>query len=686
MNKLHPVFHGQSFHVGSRLDIDRLLPISLEDEDLEMLLEDFSEPPKYVERLSPVGMQIGEESVRGKNFTDMLIKAYRHFARIYRFITMSIEQALRNNFRERGMLPFQSLGVDIDLMHRIIEVDQAISENTYGQLMELFKSGIVSPCLTVPFHPILPTIRGPFETRLLVRIGLLLYWPILKKYFECVSAAHDENTFTVCAWLPEGAIDQSVLEIMYDEFMARAAAENMPNPHLVLLLDNHQVTGSDTDTLMKSWNRMRVRPDTEQWVSIVFRDKFFSEWVTYSNPSVKKLLDRTIAKVDSELNTADVDYCWAHFEDIEALSLNSKAAPNFEQKMIKLTELSYLPYAPDVFVRRKMLGRIGLAQYEPQEVKLLERTGWSDWHEGVISLGRWLGMLDSNAPIVLVDENRPYVRRTRNGRANEQGCQCWKIAFNKAREIVANVVLGDPETLQGGLLEMLAELVPSKKKEQQRKNIQDFLVDYAHIHWREHFIEHEMAEADIQLYDIASKNLLAGCKGDLEEADACLAGIAAQGYYFVLDSYRSHATHVENMDQRATYQNIAMLTSGLCNLAYILHWKGRGKEVKALIDLVKVHLFDFENAYDRYRLFTYGVTRDEWKDSIKSEVFDDERNVVHRAARKVCARHLRPLGFKKEFSQEDENLTTNTGHLWMSEIETSSYRWENKLFCGVREE
>ncbi len=150
MNFLHPMFHGQSYHAGSRIDIERLLPATLDDEDLEMLLEDFSEPSRFTERLSPVGMQVGEESVRGKNFTDMLVKSYRVFARIYSMVTMSIEQALRNNFREKGMVPFQSMGLDIDFLHRVIEEDHAISENTYGKFMDLFGTGVLAPCRASP--------------------------------------------------------------------------------------------------------------------------------------------------------------------------------------------------------------------------------------------------------------------------------------------------------------------------------------------------------------------------------------------------------------------------------------------------------------------------------------------------------------------------------------------------------
>jgi hypothetical protein len=686
MNNLHPMFHGQSYHAGSRIDIERLLPTSLDDEDLEMLLEDFSEPSRFSERLSPVGMQLGDESVRGKNFTDMLIKSYRMFGRIYSMVTMSIEQALRNNFRERGMVPFQSMGLDIDFLHRIIEDDHAISENTYGKLMELFSSGVISPCATTPFHTLLPRMQREFDIRLLIKMGLKLYWPILRDYFEYISEAHEEPIFSACFWLPEGGFNNQILHILHEEFTARAAEEDFPNPHLILLLDNQQATNPDNDILMKSWNVIDM-PDGDQ-VSVVFRDRFFSDWVTYSNPSVKKLLDRTIAKVDSELNGQDVDYGWAHFEDVEALGLNGKAALNFEQKIIKLTELRYLPLAPDVMVRRKMLKRMGLSKTEPLKIAIRDETAWNDWHLNNVSLGRWDGTLDSKASILLVDENRPYVRRTRGGRINEQGHQCWKIAYNKARDLVSHQMMGDPETMTGGLLGVLAGMVPGAKKKPElaRRNVMAFLTEYSMIYWREHYIEHDMSEAEIQLDEIAQENLLADCKGELTEDEIITAGVAAQGYYFMLDGYRSLATSMENFDQRAMYQNVVMTTLGTCNLMYILHWLDQQDEAKECLAVLKEHFLNFEASYDRYRLASYGVTRDEWKNSIKSEVPDCDLNVIERATRRVAARHLRALGYRRDFSKEDEAISTNCGHLWTTEIENSNYRWENKTFCGVREE
>ena len=113
---------------------------------------------------------------------------------------------------------------------------------------------------------------------------------------------------------------------------------------------------------------------------------------------------------------------------------------------------------------------------------------------------------------------------------------------------------------------------------------------------------------------------------------------------------------------------------------------GFADEEKATLDLLKNELIDFVSAFDRYNLPEYGLTRQEWEESLKSQVDESPLNIVERAARRVAARHLRPLGYKTEFTREDENLTTNTGHVWSTEIENSNYKWENKLFCGLREE
>ena len=61
-------------------------------------------------------------------------------------------------------------------------------------------------------------------------------------------------------------------------------------------------------------------------------------------------------------------------------------------------------------------------------------------------------------------------------------------------------------------------------------------------------------------------------------------------------------------------------------------------------------------------------------------------NVVERVTRRIAARHLRPLGYRREFSLEDENIPASVGHVWSNEVVNSNFNWENRLFCGLHEE
>lgn len=684
MNQLHPVYHGHSFQPGSRIDVEQTLPADLEDADLEEFLEQLCEPPRYIERIAPVSTIIGTDVIRGRNWTEMMINSYRTFLRIFTSVAFYIRQALAEKFGERGMLPFTSLDIDPDTLHRIIELDYEHGENTYGQLMEMFRSGVLAPCATTPFDAIVPLLDNDFDRRLVIRSGLLYYWNLLKDYHNYIRQQHGEALFIVLMWLPQCGYSKSTLEILYEEFAAKVAEEEgIPAAHLVVLLDSVQALERDNDVLMKSWNQTRISDKAS--VSVVFRDRAFSDWVTYSNPSVKKLIDRTIAKVDSELNAEGVDYCWGHFEELEALTFSAKSSLNFEQKIVKLAQLSYMTVSPDIFVRRKLNGRFGRAAHEPQEVSLKQNSAWNDWHTNA-SFGRWEGVLDSNAKFKLVDENRPFVRRTRAGKVQEIGPQCWKIAYNRAIDNCTKAIKGDPETMKGGFLEVLASICGSKDPEVVKRNVADFLAHYTYIHWREHFLQHNMSEADVALQEVVDEHLMRECKKRLRDEDYAMAGVAAQGYYYALDAHRSHATYWESLDQRAAYQNVMMAVLAMRNLVYLYHWQEKPQLGRKIVDILKQELFEFHTAYERYRLADYGVTLQEWKDSIKSMLDDNPMNIVERCARRLAARHLRPLGYVRDFTREDEYITTNVGHIWTAEVENTNYKWENKFFCGLKEE
>ncbi|MBN1899909.1 hypothetical protein JW926_01120 [Candidatus Sumerlaeota bacterium] len=686
MNYLHPVYLIYSYQVGSRIDISRLLPVDPGKEDPEMLMDTLSDAPRYIERIAPVSTKIGEELLRGKNWTELVIKGYRIFTRIFSHISSYVGQTLEDMFKERGMIPFISFGIDPDTIHRIIEMDYELNENTYGKLINLYNNGAIAPCVNTPFHAILPMLQNEYDVRLLIRIGFQFYWPILKSYYEYIEEVHREKSFVVSFWLPEGGYNARALEILHEEFKAKCKQEKIKDGHLVLLMDNAQAIERDNDILMKTWNIVTMPSNQKEFISVVFKDRHFSDWVTFSNPSVKKLLDRTIAKMDSDLNEKKINYCWSHFEDIAALTYTVKAANNFEQKIIKLTELGYLPISPDCFIRRKMNKRFALSSRDPHPVMLRDNTAWNDWHADNISLGRWEGTLDSNAEYKIVDENHPYLRLTKDGEIEEPGPQCWKLALNRALEICASLVKGNPEKLQGGMVEVLARLIPSKDAKAIRNNVDAFLVQYSLIHWKEHFLQHDYTEADISIQEIVDTHLLHGVKARFTPTKYAIAAVAAQAYYFCLDARKSSATYWENCDQRAVYQNVAMLVLGMVNAVYVYHWQKQLPEAKKIIQCLKQELVQFETAYQRYNLAEYGITEVEWKDAIKSNLEETPLNVVERAARRIAARHLRPLGYRKEFSLEDENIPTGVGHIWSREVINSNYNWENRFFCGLHEE
>mgnify|MGYP006277598191 CR=1 FL=1 len=685
MNYLHPLFLEYSYKTGSRIDITRLLPVNPEDEDEELLMDMLSEPPRYMERLAPVSTRIGDELVRGKNMTELTVKGFRIFTRIFSNITAYISQSMRDVFKEKGMVPYIGLGINPDTLHRILELDYELNENTYGRLMDLFTKGVVSPVTTVPFHPLLPLLKHDFDIRLLMKIAFLFYSPILKSYYEHFQSDLGEDKFVTCFWLPEGGYCERVRDILVEEFKAWCKREKIKDPHLVLLLDNAQAKQRDTDILMKSWNLLPVPESKKEFLSVVFKDRHFSDWVTYSNPSVKKLLDRSIAKMDSELNDEKINYCWGHFEDISALTYTVKAAGNFEQKIIKLTELGYLPLAPDVFVRRKLTGRYELSENDRNEVSLKSHTAWNDWHPDNISLGRWEGTLDSNAEYKLVDENHPYIQVTKEGEVEKPGPQCWKLALNRAIDICTEIVKGDPEKMENGMPGILAEMVPLNDHESVKENVEDFLVHYALLHWREHFLQHNYDEPDLFIEEIVDEHLLKGCEEQFDTRQYSIAAAAAQSYYFCLDARKSSATFWENFDQRDVYQNVAMVVLGMVNAVFVYHWMNRTSDAGKIIKVLTEELIGFESAYERYNLAEFGITEVEWRDAIESAIDETDMNLVERATRRIASRHLRPLGYRKEFSIEDESIPASVGHIWSTEVINSNYNWENRRFCGIQE-
>ncbi|MBI3736182.1 hypothetical protein HY256_06680, partial [Candidatus Sumerlaeota bacterium] len=692
--------------IRSRIDVDRSWPVHLEDMDTEDLIDTFSEPPQFAERLAPVSVQFGDGYVKGHNWTEMRIKILRNALDLFGMIGRFMESTLQQS-GGGAKIPFTSLSLDPDTIHRIVELDYESGESTYQQLIQQISDGTIALSLTTPFHTLLPLLSDT-EVRLCARISFIFYLRLIKKYQDFLKRHNEEGLVVMPFWIPENAYQQRVGAIIEEEFRAFCKKERLGRPHLVFLLDSNQASYRENDVLMKSWNLVSssvnghlkhetpkkgakgahsesIHPAVEA-SSVVFRDRAFSDWVVYANPSVKKLLDRTIAKVDSDLNAQGVHYCWAHFEDLDGLTHSSKSILNLKQKLVKLAELGYVPLSPDFYVRGKLRGHLGCTDIEPQSVELFDNTAGADWHPDSRTFSRWEGLkINSKDGSEVVVEHRKYRRQTPDGFVEVEGPQCWKLGWSKVRSHCIKAVVGDLDTCAGGMAEVLGDFVGGQNARKKSQNVLEFLSYYTYVYWREHFIQHDLSEADINIHEFANEHLRAGLKQNLSEKDAAIAGAAAQAIFFALDSGRSTGTRPEHMDQRGFYQNVSMLTLALCNGAYVYNWLKDTKRARKMVDLIKNELIGFEGAYQRYDLSEYGVKRKNWEEALLSEIDDSKENVVRRAARRVAAVHLRPLGYTRDFSRDDELTTTSVGHLWTDEIANINCKYENPYFCGVRE-
>lgn len=687
-----------SYPIGVRVDMDRQLPLDLDESDPEEVLDLLSSPPEYEDRLSPLSCQFNQSRLNGLNPADLQIKFLRKLTVNLAKVAAEIEIASRLRFGEGGPVSFMGLALDPDTIARLIEMDYDTADNVYSRLSDLFAEGFVTPIATTPFHSLLPLYQHDSELRLLVRIGLEFYWPLLRKYNRAVARHHGEKYFVVPFLLPEGAFHSRVLQTLHEEITKRCNAEKITPFHLVLLLDTEQSGEREQDLLMKRWNTLRPSPTTRDRVSLIFRERTFSDWVIEGHPSTKKQLDRTIAKVDAVLRDRRIDHLWSHFEPLDTLLSTFKTCVNFEQKIIKLTELKYQPCGPDVFVRRKLLEKYGMDTNEPRRTTLRDNTCWSSWPETEGSMVRFLGYEEVSGGFTTrrePGEPRPYQQTLPDGtHAERKGHPCWKPALRASLERVHRAIVGEPKTHLKGMLGLIRELVPIQRVPVVMRNVEDFLVLFARVAWKEHFIHHVCSEADIQIGEMCRSTLLKDAPPgededlELEDEQCAIIACAAHAIYHAHMGLNSTAFAFENMDNRAVYENVSMMTLAVVHAISAHKWNGDDDKANELFAIFKEELLDFEGAFQRHNIARdFRIDEATWQETIASEVPEEsELNAVTRAARRVGANHLRMMGYRKEFDRRDASISNSTGHIWSHEIGKLNLEWENEVFCGLREE
>ncbi len=695
-NKLHPVQVEYTYPIGVRVDMDWELPVDLEEEDPEEVLDVLSSPPTYEDRISPLSCTFNSETISGVNPADLQVQFLKELSVNLKKIEQEVDIASKVTFGEKGAVSFLGLGIDPETTRRLIEYDYDNADTVYSRFMGLVERGHVTPIVTTPFHSLLTEFKFDFQIRLLIRMGFEFYWPLLRKYNKIHAQTHGEKYFIAVFWLPEGAYNAKILQILHQEFEKRCKDEKITPFHLIVLLDCEQSMEKEQDLLMKRWNTLRPAPTTRDIVTVMYKDRNFTDWVIEGHPSTKKQLDRTIAKVDAVLRDREIDHLWSHFEPTETLLSTFKTCMNFEQKLIKLTELRYQPASPDVYVRRKLLKKYGMEENDPRRTTLKENTCWSAYPETDGSLVRFRGYEETGGFVSrkFLGAERSYLQTMPDGtKKKRKGNPIWKPALMESLFRVHRAIIGEPKTFMGGMLGMMRELLPIRRVPVAMRNIEDFLVVMSRVQWKEHFIHHVCSEADIQLREMCDDYLLKDApegeeEPELTDDECCIMGLAAHAIHHAHMGLNSTAFAYENIDNRAVYENVSMLSLAVVMAITAYRWNDEAEKAEELFKIFKEELLEFDQSYVRHKIKNeFGVDEKTWKQSIKSEIpEEDEHNVVERAARRIGAKYLRGLGFRKEFDRKDQYISSATGHIWSHEIEHLNYRWENEAFCGLMEE
>jgi hypothetical protein len=337
-----------------------------------------------------------------------------------------------------------------------------------------------------------------------------------------------------------------------------------------------------------------------------------------------------------------------------------------------------------------------MEENEPRRTTLRDNTVWSSYPDQPGSMARFLGYEEVSGGFTtkkVAVENRSYDQVLNDGTIRQRiGSPVWKPALMAALQRVHRAIVGEPKTFLGGMLGLMREMLPIRRVPVAMRNIEDFLVAMSRVQWKEHFIHHVCSEADIQLREICLSNLLKDAPDeedelDLSDEDCCVYGAASQALFLAHMGLNSTAFAFENIDNRAVYENVTLMTLAVVHAVTAYKWRGEEEKATELFAVFKTELLEFEGAFQRHKIAEMGYEEKAWKRAIGSEVpTESELNVVTRAARRVGAKHLRLLGFRKDFDRKDESISNATGHIWSHEIGHLNFKWENETFCGLREE
>ena len=497
-------------------------------------------------------------------------------------------------------------------------------EAAYRQVISAYERGTMGLVVTPPFHPILPH-HHRLEREALFEVMIDFYAPLLRRM-------HPQ---TIGLWLPEAVYSGDTVTDFLDA-ARRTTIHYEGLPDLVhgvhLVLDARQL--GVTEVAKTAWGKTGL----DGGVPFAARDPELSGDFAFGASTAEKFASRADARGASSLLVAS---------DLESLLANSRQADRF----VAIVE-ALRAHGIDV--------TFPIPPERPIAADVLDLSSWSDYDEhlmhGRTSDTRWAGIRRSDGLVV---------SRVHRGEALSQ---LWKHAFTLATERIETAIRRTAMLVLKGL-----------GVDRRHDAIRRLAVAYGRHVFHAHYRAFGLTREEIDFARAAEANLRG--KVDVETA-----GYLARGYLILLMGLRSDARFWDNPDTRVTFQNVALLSQAVVDMAEACARAGERERGTRLMRLLRATFLEFTDAYghgsfgDLQGVEGWETSEAAWLRSLQSEVPARSGYDVFRRAALYSAGDAFGRMLSDEVQARPEETVADTGHI----VGETHGDWENAAWCEHR--
>jgi hypothetical protein len=491
----------------------------------------------------------------------------------------------------------------------------------YRQVRLSYQRGTAGLVLTPPFHPILPHHHA-FEREVLFELMLDFYAPIL----------HEGPANPVGLWLPEAAYSADTMDSFFLALRRRSSAsgnqaDTFPPFHLIL--DGRQFLGGARSG---EWASL-----SSHGIAALGRDHGLSSDFAFGHSSAQDVAAAIARREAKDVLIAS---------DLEALLAHPVQAERYEGIVNGL--------------RREGV-RVGwpVPSPGPPFAAVADFSSWSDYdehlQEGHTSDTRWTGLRRADGVVVSCRHLGHPVS------------QIWKHGLTLATERIETAIRRSARDIlrRGGV-------------ERPTETLRRLAVAYGRHLFRSHFIACGFPADDVD-FPPNSERILRG------RLDIDVAGRVARGYLLMLMGLRSDSRFWDNLDTRVTFQNIALLSESVLDIAEAAGRVGDTPRATRLLRLLEAAIFEYSDAFERNGfdalrgLEGWETTSEAWLRAVQSEVPQrSPHDVVRRAVLYSVGERVAPV--LDSFRVGRAGVVADTGHI----VGEGHGDWENRAWCEHR--